>query len=56
MKGKKSGIISLNHQRGSPLILDVGCVNHIGNLVVKAGLKEILLDVDELLVDIFYHF
>ena len=56
MKGKKSGLISLIHQRGSPLILDVGCVNHFRNLAVKASLKEILFDVDQLLVDIFYHF
>ena len=56
MKGRRGGLISLIHRRGSPLILDVGCVNHLGNLAVKAGLKEVLFDVDQLLVDIFYHF
>ena len=35
---------------------DVGCICHLANITIEAGLKELSMDADKLFVDIFYHF
>ena len=55
MKGARSGVQSLI-KRENPSVYDVGCICHLADLTLKAGMKELLLNVDQLFVDIFYFF
>ena len=55
MKGIRGGVIA--KLRGvQPKVIDVHCICHLVSLVVKATVKTILIKVDELLVDVYYHF
>lgn len=55
MKGKRSGAQKLIRDE-NPFLLDVGCICHLADLTVKAGLKTLPLDIDQLFIDIFYFF
>ena len=37
-------------------MFDIGCVCHLANLCTVAGIKAIFVPVEDLLVDVFYHF
>lgn len=37
-------------------IIDVNCICHLLNLCVKSAIKTLPLKVDDLMVDVFYHF
>ena len=39
-----------------PSVFSMGCVCHLSALCAAAGLKKLPLSVDDLLIDIFYHF
>ena len=39
-----------------PKIIDIYCICHVVNLCVKSTIKVLPLKVDDLLVDIYYHF
>ena len=55
MKGARSGVQKLiknEHQH----LYDVGCICHLADLTVKAGLKALPVDIDQLFIDVFYHF
>ena len=55
MKGARSGIqklISNEH----PDIYDVGCICHLADLTVKAGMQALPVNIDQLLIDVFYYF
>ena len=39
-----------------PQVLDIGCICHLANMCCQQGVKHLLLPVDELLIDVFYHF
>ena len=55
MKGVRGGVIA--KLRGvQPKVIDVHCICHLVSLVVKAAVKTIPIKVDELLVDVCYHF
>ena len=55
MKGSKNSVLSrlLGKQ---PRLINMGCICHLANLATAAGVKKIPYPIDELLVDIFYHF
>ena len=55
MKGTRGGVIA--YLRGEqPKIIDINCVCHLLNLCVKNAMKTLPLKVEDLLVDIYYHF
>ena len=55
MKGSKNSVLSrlLDKQ---PKLVNMGCICHLANLATGAGVKKIPHPIDDLLVDIFYHF
>ena len=55
MKGSRGGVIS-KLRLLQPKVIDTHCICHLVNLCVKTATKSLPLKVDELLVDIFYHF
>lgn len=55
MKGRKNSVIS-RIMEAQPHVMDIGCICHLANLCCKAGVKTIPYAIDEMLVDIFYHF
>ena len=55
MKGARNGVVA-NLRQQQPKLVDIHCNCHILNLCVRAAVKTLPLKVDELLVDIFYHF
>lgn len=55
MKGARSGVQKLIKNE-IPSLYDVGCICHLADLTVKAGLKALPVDIDQLFVDVFYHF
>lgn len=55
MKGVRGGVISkLKSVQQS--VIDMHCICHVVSLCVKPAVKTLPLKVDELLVDIYYHF
>ena len=55
MKGARSGVQKLIKNE-IPTLYDVGCICHLADLTVKAGLKALPVDIDQLFIDIFYYF
>ena len=55
MKGARSGIQKLIKNE-NPFFFDVGCICHLADLTIKAGMKTLLVNIDQLFIDIFYHF
>ena len=55
MKGQKNGVIA-KLRTLQPKIIDIYCICHLINLCVRTATKQLPLKVDELLVDIYYHF
>lgn len=55
MKGCRSGVQKLIKSQ-NPKLYDVGCICHIADLCIKAGLKTLPLDIDQLFIDIYYYF
>ena len=55
MTWKMNSVLSRLREK-NPAILNLGCVCHLANLCAKAGVKALPLLVDELLVDIYFHF
>ena len=39
-----------------PNVLDIGCICHLVNLCCVQGVKQLPLPVEELLIDVFFHF
>lgn len=44
------------YQGYEPLLYDAGGICHLADLTVKAGMKALPVDIDQLFVDIFYYF
>ena len=38
------------------MLYDVGCICHLADLTIKAGMKALPVNIDQLFIDIFYHF
>ena len=55
MKGARSGVQKLIKD-GNPSLYDVGCICHLADLTVKAGMKSLPMNIDQFFVDVFYHF
>ena len=55
MKGARGGVIA-KLKSEQPKVIDVYCICHLVSLCVKAATKTMPLRIDELLVDIYYHF
>ena len=55
MKGARGGVIAKLRTK-QPNVLDVHCICHVVNLCVKTAVKAIPIKVDDLLVEIYYHF
>ena len=55
MKGVRSGVQKMIKTE-CPKVYDVGCIYHLADLTIKAGMKTLPVDIDQLFVDIFYFF
>ncbi|KAL3877950.1 hypothetical protein ACJMK2_035591 [Sinanodonta woodiana] len=55
MVGKKNSVITRIQQR-NPNIFSIGCICHLAILCAKDGIKQLTMPVDDLMVDIYYHF
>ena len=55
MKGTRSGIQKFIRDECSD-VFDVGCISHLADLAIKAGMQTLPVDIDHLFVDIFYYF
>ena len=55
MKGFRKGVIA-KLRALQPKVIDIHCICHLVNLCVKAAIKALPIKVDDLLVDIYYHF
>ena len=55
MKGQRNGVVK--HLRSKqPNLIDFGCICHLENLAIKAALKVLPVNIDNLMVDINTHF
>ena len=55
MKGARSGVQKLIKNE-HPALYDVGCICHLADLTIKAGMKTLPVDIDQLFIDVFYFF
>ena len=55
MKGCRSGVQKLIKDE-IPQLYDVGCICHLANLTIKAGVTKSAVNIDQLFIDIFYYF
>ena len=55
MKGARSGVQKLVKDE-NPHLYDVGCTCHSADLTLKAGMMTLAVDIDQLFIDIFFHF
>ena len=55
MVGSKDSVLT-RLRAENPRIFSIGCICHLANLCIKDGVKELPINVDDLLVDIFYFF
>ena len=55
MKGRNNSVLT-RIKAVQPNVLDIGCICHLANLCAAQGVKQLPLPVDELLVDVHFHF
>ena len=55
MVGKRNSVLSRVKQK-QPGVFSLGCLCHLANLCATAALKTLPVSVDNLLIDVFYHF
>ena len=55
MKGARSGVQKLI-KREKTHLYDAGCICHLADLCVKAGMAALPVDIDQLFIDIYYYF
>ncbi|XP_052072307.1 uncharacterized protein LOC127710472 [Mytilus californianus] len=55
MMGKNNSVMTRIKEQ-SPDVFDFGCVCHLANLCAVAGVKALPVSIDDMLVDIYYHF
>ena len=55
MKGTRSGVQKLIRDERSD-VFDVGCISHLADLAIKAGMQTSPVNIDRLFVDVFYFF
>jgi hypothetical protein len=55
MIGKNNSVLS-RVKEANPNVYDLGCVCHLANICVQKAVKTLPLPIDELLVEVYYHF
>lgn len=55
MKGGNKGVITKIREK-QPTVIDLGCICHLTNLCNVAAMKTLPVDVDQLLVNIYFYF
>ena len=55
MTGKTNSVLSRLREK-NPAVFNLGCVCHLANLCAQAGVKALPLPVDDLLIDVYFHF
>ena len=55
MIGKHNSVLTSIKQQ-QPIVFNLGCICHLANICCQNGVKKLPLPVDELLVDIYFHF
>ncbi len=55
MKGSRSGVQKLIKNENLSLY-DIGCICHLADLCIKAGMSTLPLDIDQIFIDIYYYF
>lgn len=55
MIGKKNSVLS-RIQEQNPNVYNLGCICHLANLCAQAGIKTFPVPIEDLLVDIYFHF
>ena len=53
--GKINSVLTKVKQK-NPDVFSIGCICHLANLCAKVGVKQLSVPIDDLLVDIYYHF
>ena len=53
---KGTNLLLLKIQRLQPTVFDIGCICHLANLCVHHAVKPQPIKIDDMLVDIYYHF
>jgi hypothetical protein len=55
MVGKKNSVLSRIRLQ-NPDVIDLGCVCHLANICCQGGIKALSMPVEELLIDVYFHF
>ena len=55
MTGKNNSVVTRIKEK-TPSVFDIGCVCHLANLCAIAGVKAFTLLVEDLLVEVYFHF
>ena len=55
MIGSKNSVLTRVRER-QPHVLNIGCICHLADLCVKAGVKQLSMAVDDLFIDVYFHF
>ena len=55
MVGARNSVLSRVRER-QPAVFDIGCICHLANLCVAAGVKALSVSVDDFFVDVYFHF
>ena len=55
MVGKTNSVLTRVKQK-NPDVFSIGSICHLANLCAKVGVKQLSVPIDDLLVDIYYHF
>ncbi|XP_062610502.1 uncharacterized protein LOC134272272 [Saccostrea cucullata] len=55
MTGKHNSVVTRIKEK-APSVFDFGCVCHLANLCTVAGVKALALPVEDLLVEVYFHF
>jgi hypothetical protein len=55
MTGRNNSVVTRIKEK-APAVFDFGCVCHLANLCTVAGVKALALPVEDLLVEVFFHF
>ena len=55
MKGRHNSVLS-RIKNVQPEVLDIGCICHLANLCCVYAVKQLPMPVEELLIDVYFHF
>ena len=55
MIGARNSVLSRVKEK-QPKVFNIGCICHLANLCVAAGIKAVSMSVGDFFVDIYYHF